>query len=464
MSLLALVVAGVPSAAADENQDLNLIPSEIQAEPAPRAAAPSAPSPRHLHAKAFVEDVFTLASPARAVPVAYPLPLATWQNRTSVDLYAEWSPRKPVRFTLSNRLNLIEQDGVDFLSRHTVRNDLREAYVSWELTPSTYLEAGRINLRNGAALGFNPTDFFKARTLVGQPSLDPSAIRQNRLGTLMARAQKIWSNGSVGVAFAPKLFEPSRIVDDSRVGVDPSFDATNAANRALGTVSLDLGNWSPQWLGYYEHDRSKIGFNLARPFGDAVVAYVEWAGGMEANLIAQSSAYARTTNEIIASPQPFLPTDTSAAFRNDIAAGASWTIASTLTFNVEYHFHQGGFNRQDWQNWFDINGTDLNPALTAARHWYIRGYAADQQDPPSRHQIFVRASWPSAIVRELELSGFAFVDLYYGSTLAQLIANYYLSNRWTLAAYGAMNAGSARSERGSLPQFGSVVLQVIAYL
>jgi len=66
-------------------------------------------------------------------------------------------------------------------------------YLTWEPAASTYLEAGRINLRNGAALGFNPTDFLKTRTLVGQASLDPSAARQNRLGTAMVRGQKIWA-------------------------------------------------------------------------------------------------------------------------------------------------------------------------------------------------------------------------------------------------------------------------------
>jgi len=261
---------GVP-VASNENKEVDLIPAEIQN--APQAGELSdGPAPRRLHAKSFVEDVLTLDSPSRPVPVPYPLQPSDWQNRTSLDLYLEWSPGHRMTLVLSNRLNLLEQDDVAFLSRQTVRNDLREAYLSCEVAAGMFLEAGRINVRNGAALGFNPTDFFKTRTLVGQASLDPSIVRQNRLGTLMVRGQEIWSSGAVSLAFAPKLFRPSAIVDDSRLGVDPRFDATNAQHRVLGALSLDIGSWSPQLLGYFERGRSKVGFNLSRPFGDAVVA------------------------------------------------------------------------------------------------------------------------------------------------------------------------------------------------
>jgi hypothetical protein len=82
----------------------------------------------------------------------------------------------------------------------------------------------------------------------------------------------------------------------------------------------------------------------------------------------------------------------------------------------------------------------------------------------TRHQLFVRADWPRAFTRKLQLGGFAFVDLYDGSTLAQVIVSYYPSDAWTIAAYGSVNAGAVRSERGSMPQLGSAVLQMVGYL
>lgn len=449
-----------------EDDNLGLIPNEIrdEAQPENPKLPSSVPPPSRLQKKLFAEDAFTAASPPRTVPVPYPATPPDWQNRTSFDLYLQWEPWRPLSITLSNRLNLLEQDQVTFLSRQTVRNDFREGYFTWEVATSTYLEAGRINLRNGVALGFNPTDFFKTRTLVGQASLDPSTLRQNRLGALMSRAQKIWDGGSLSLAYAPKIYEPSAIVRSDRLGIDPCFDATNAAHRFLGTFSLEAGGVSPQLLGYLESHRSKIGLNLSRPFGDAVVAYAEWAGGQETNLITRSFAYGQATGTLPAQAPLVLPTDTRTAFHHDFAGGVSWTIASKITLNFEYHFHQAGFTHQDWRNWFGVGSSATSPPGITDELWYIRGYANDQQEPTSRHQLFVRAGWPRAFTSRIELSGFALVDLYDGSTLAQVLASYYLSDAWTFALYGSMSAGSARSERGSLPQFGSIVVQVVRYL
>ena len=45
-------------------------------------------------------------------------------------------------------------------------NDWREGFLSWEAVDNTYVDGGRINLKTGAALGYNPTDFFKTRSVV----------------------------------------------------------------------------------------------------------------------------------------------------------------------------------------------------------------------------------------------------------------------------------------------------------
>ena len=163
----------------------------------------------------------------------YPPALAvSWQDRTSVDATLAVETNQVPFLHVSDRANLYVQDRQAFISRDTIRNDFREGYVTWEPHTSMYLEAGRINVRNGAALGFNPTDFFKTRALVGQASLDPSVIRQNRLGTLMVRGQAIWSGGSASVAFAPKVMSPSPVVESDPLGVDPHVAATTRTRAA----------------------------------------------------------------------------------------------------------------------------------------------------------------------------------------------------------------------------------------
>src|SRR5262249_57221843 len=159
---------------------------------------------RSLDARLYAEDALTLAS-ARDVAVPFPQKVSRAQNRASLDVSLRWSPLAALSVVASDRADVVVEDGTDVMSSQTIRNELRELYVGWEAAPRTYLELGRINVRNGAALGFNPTDFFRARTLIGQASLDPSVLSRNRLGTVMVRAQTIWDGGSASLLYAPPL-------------------------------------------------------------------------------------------------------------------------------------------------------------------------------------------------------------------------------------------------------------------
>ena len=467
--LVALSVAGSASAAprsedrpadppadSSEDRDLALIPGDLPAAPA-RAAVATAGS---VHSRLYANDALTMAA-RRDVAVGFPPPPPyDRQNRTSLDAQITWKASSELSFVLSDRVDLIEQEGVALWSRQAFRNALREVYISWEPTARTYLEAGRLNVRAGAALGFNPTDFLRPSTLVGQASLDPSVLRLNRLGTVMLRAQRIWDGGSASAVYAPRLVTPSAI-GGTAIGIDPRIDATNAAHRGLAEVSSNLGELSAQLLVYLEPGRSKLGVNLTRPVGQSVIAYAEWAGGVEQSLIAHAIDHGRKTGTLPMDAATPISTDPSRAFRSDAAAGAAWTIATAVTLNAEYHLHQGGLSRADWDRWFAAGRA--TPAL-GGELWYIRGYANDQLEPATRHEIFVRADWPKAFVDHLELTGFAFTSLADGSTLSQITASYYLSAAWTAALSLGANLGTARSERGSFPQAASGIAELVRYL
>jgi hypothetical protein len=279
----------------------------------------------------------------------------------------------------------------------------------------------------------------------------------------MVRAQSLWAWGSSSIAYAPQLAEPAPLSESNPLGVDPRFKATNDSHRVLCTLSLELLDLSPQLLGYFELHRSKLGVNVTRSLGSAVVAYAEWAAGPEQNLIARASAFGKRTRTLGASTPTLPPTDPGTSLRNDVAAGFSWTAGAAVTFNLEYHFHQAGFTRKDWQNWFALGSAPGAPATLTGALWYPRGYASDQQEPLSMHQLFVRGSWPRALGPDLELSAFAFISLLDGSVLSQLSANYYVSSAWTASAYSSAFIGNARSERGSLPQRGNLTLELTRY-
>jgi hypothetical protein len=465
LAALVWLSAGLAAAApAGEDSDLDRIPSV--AVPAPSAAAP-APAParagRAPHARFYLENALTIAARREPVVPFPPPPPYRWQNRTSADLVAEWLALPSLKLTLSDRVDLVAQEEQALWSRGTARNELREVYATWQPRARTYVEAGRINVRNGVALGFNPTDFFRPRTLVGQASLDPSVLSRNRLGTLMLRAQVIGELGALSLLYAPKLFDPPAtggVTAGDTLGIDPRGGATNAAHRALASASGNAGDLSVQAMVYLEQRRSKLGLALTRPLGASVVAYAEWAVGYEADLITRAIEYGRQTGTLPPGAPPPIPTDPSLAWRHDVAAGASWTIATRLTLNLEYHFHQGALTGDDWSRWFAAGRA--NPCL-APELWYIRAYAADQLEPASQHNAFVRVAWPNAALDNLEVDGFAFINLRDGSTLTQMTASYAMSDRWTFTLSLSANVGAVQSERGSLPQVSSAIAEIACY-
>ena len=395
------------------------------------------------------------------VPFPPPGPVL-WQNRTSLDGTYQWNLGPGLTANFSDRLNLTEWNASGFPTHKNPRNDFREGYLTWEPFTRTYLEAGRINVRNGVALGFNPTDFFKTNTLIETASLDPSVIREDRLGALMLRGQTIFSGGSASFAFAPKIQRPLALTA-STSGFDPRFDRTNSADRFLATVNLDLADLSPQALIYHVGNETRYGLNLSRTIGKSIVAYGEWAGGVQPDLIAAAVRYGKLTGTLPADAPLLPPTTTRETFQNLLAIGASWTSAAKVTVNLEYHYYQAGFSGVDWRRWFAIGGAPGAPLPVTGELWFIRAFAAGAQEPLSQHEIFLRADWTDAFITDLELTGFSFVNLTDGSSLTQLSASYYLSSAWTIGAYAAATLGGPRTERGSLPQARSVILQAVRY-
>lgn len=464
LALLAIVSAAEPT---DEDKDLELIPMQIGAEQRSSGAGTDVPlgSSASLQGRAYVEDAFTAGTSRRTLLVPFPwrVPDYSWQNRSSLDLSYRWAPLPRLTFTLSDRANIFEESDVKFPSSRTFRNDLREVYATWESLPRVYLEAGRINLRSGVALGFNPTDFFKTGSLVGQASQDPSVIRENRLGTLMARAQFIWGGGSSTVAFAPKVASPPAL-SSVEPALDPRFAGTNSANRLLCAISFELAGLSPQILAYFEQNRSRVGVNLSRSLGTSVIGYAEWAGGSQPDLITRGIHYGQETGTLPAWAPTIPATDTSPSWHNDLAAGASWTSAWRVTANLEYHFHQAGLSKRQWDRWFDLGRAPGASILTAPELWYLRGYANAQQEPASMHQVFARAEWRDALVSHLDLRAFGIVSVVDASVFGQVSVVYSWHDAWTAGAYFAFSEGAARSEHGSTPRFAAGTLQIMRFL
>jgi hypothetical protein len=463
-SLWSLVATAGEAVVANQDPDLDLIPQAAQ-QPAP--AKSSAANSTGASQRIYLEDAFSASSERSGLIVAAPGPPPyNWQERVFFDVRKEWGLANNLGLTYSGRLNLRAENDLTFPTHENLINDLRELYLGWQPWDRTYLDWGRINLKSGVALGYNPTDYFRTRAVVEPLSADPTVLREDRLGTLMVRAQQLWQNGSLTAAFAPRLYAQSPIYTNLDLpSFDPMLDRTNAHNRLLVKSSVTFANnVSPEWLLYGENGRARLGANLALAFGQKTVGYLEWSGGRRHSLIDEALGYGRQPGTVPAGAPSVLPESSSQNFQNELVLGASYTTQSRITFNLEYHLEQAGFTRSDWHNWFAAGGGRSAYAPIAEQLWYIRSYALDQQDPLSRHTLFARADWVDAFVPKLELTALVNADLYDGSALLQLTADYYLSDSWTVGALAMTNLGAARSDFGSLPQAAGFLVKVVRYL
>jgi len=459
--VLALLLAA--PALADENKDLELIPESVrQAPPAPETEAAT----KDLRQTLYLEDAFTLTMLRSPLLVPFPPPAPpNWEQRHFFDARKEWTLAPDLTATLSDRFNFQVADEQPFPTHENIRNDFREGYLSWQAAPGSYLDLGRVNLKNGVAAGFNPTDFFKTRAVVDTLSLDPAVLREDRLGTYLLGGQHLGQGYALSLAYAPKLYDPSRIYTSTTLpSFNPMLDRTNAHDRVLlkGTADLAEGV-TPELLVYREGSQTTFGANYAQGVGQSIILYAEWAGGQGQSLIANALRYGVDTGTIPANAPPVIPFDPRTHFQNQLSVGVSYTTESKIVINLEYHFNQAGFSRQDWRNWFATGQAFAQVPPVTTELWFIRAYAFDQQEPISIHSVFLRADWTDAFIPHLELTGFANVDLEDGSTFGQAEADYAIGDYWRAGALAAANFGGRRSNYGSLPQAATFILKLARY-
>ena len=301
-------------------------------------------------------------------------------------------------------------------------NTLKEAYLSWQAQPDRIADLGRINVRNGVATGYNPTDYFRTGALRSIVSLDPASLRENRLGSAMVRGQALWESGSVTGIYSPKLADrPNNGAYNLDVG------ATNQRDRWLVAASQKVSEQlNPQFLVSGGAGQStQFGFNLTGLVNDATVVYAEWSGGRSPALLTQA-----------------LGTADDSAFRNRVATGLTYTTSDNLSLTAEYDYNGTGLDKNGW------NALRRGSPLAYGRY---RTFVATVQDPATRHNMFFYATWTDAMVKHLDLTAMLRYDAVDSSRLQWFEARYH----WTkvdLALQAQMNLGKSTSDFGALSE------------
>lgn len=337
-------------------------------------------------------------------------------GRLSIDLRYDKAVAPGLRAVFADRLDMNRYYGAPGDGNI---NTLKEAYLSWQPQPDRIADLGRVNVRNGAALGYNPTDYFKVGALRSVSSLDPASLRENRLGSAMLRGQALWDGGSVSALYSPKL------ADRPNTGAyNIDLGSTNNRDRWLVAASQKAGPLNPQFLLFGgEGQSAQLGLNLSGLLNDATVAYVEWSGGRSRSLLSQA-----------------LGTADDSGFRNRVATGVTHTTANNITLTAEYDYNGAGLDKADWEA---LRGGSL------AAYGRYRTVASTAQDPATRHSLFFYATWTDAFMKRLDLTAMLRYDTADSSRLQWLEARYRFT-RMDLALQAQVNSGHPTSNFGAL--------------
>jgi hypothetical protein len=306
-------------------------------------------------------------------------------------------------------------------------NTLKEAYLNWRARPDTMLDAGRVNVRNGVATGYNPTDYFRGGAVRSVVSISPASLKENRQGSIMLRGQGLWESGALTMLYSPKLSDQG----GTSAGLSPDVGATNHQDRWLATVSQKIGAvLTPQFLIYREAALpTQFGLNLTGLINDATVAHLEWSGGRGPSQLAQALGQAASACSCD-------------AWRNHLATGLTYTTANKMSLTGEYHYNSAGLDKAAW---------DALGQGTPAIYGRYRGWAQNAQELPTRQMLFFYGTWQDAMINHLDLSVMHNFDLVDSSRRSWLEARYHVGNV-EYALQAQRNSGRKMSDFGAVPE------------
>ena len=352
-------------------------------------------------------------------------------TRASLDVRFDANVAQGLRAVLSDRLDVVHSNGVP---RGEDANTLREAYLSWARTEDQIIDLGRVNVRHGAAMGYNPTDWFKEGALRSIVSPDPLLLRENRQGTVVLQGQKLWDAGSMTAALSPKLGGAS---DPATFALNAG--ATNPRNRWLLAGSYKFSDkLNPEVLLYGGDDTpTQLGLNISGLISDAAVVFGEVSAGKGRSLVAQALNLAEAQSS-----------------QRRAALGLTYTTGFNLTFTAEAEYNSAAPDREQW---YALAGIDPAAPLR------LLATAQTLQDLPVGRAWFVHATWKDALLRRLDVSGFVRRDAQTSSRAQWLEARYHW-DRADLAVQWLVYSGAPGSVYQTIPQRRTVELALRVYL
>lgn len=381
--------------------------------------------------------------------------MANWQRqdsaitsgRVSARLYGQGAIAGPLGIELNTRLRTQANSREHYRAEKNIRLDVQSFAFRYSASPAWSWVAGRTNIRNGVASGFNPTDWFKDNSQVVFDSLDAADRREDRLGVVAV--QGIWLNEDSVLSFGyrPNLHaKPDTVASNSDV-VGLGLDRTNSKDAIFVKYAPSPASWNNLSLtlsSLYQRDQPSLGGELSFAALDNVVLYSEWFIQRRQSLI----------NEAIYADSRDM------RFYSQLVSGFTWSLPESMVasediaLSVEYHINEAGLKQRQLGAWRDRIAQGDRQARRIAQ------LAGTKQEPLAQQQLFSRLAW-NDFWRDNDLSLITTVTPMDGSGFSQLTFSAPVMPALRIDLQGYHYFGSSNTIYGSAGRQDGVMLSFI---
>ena len=328
-------------------------------------ATPAAEAPQGPRAWSLTSEVGAIATQGRD----------GWANegatRASVALRGNYQPTEATSVRYSARLDAFDTHVNSFAADHDRTASLLELYVTHAINRDLSVQAGRINVREGNAYSFNPTDYYRANSVKLFVNPSPLVTRESRQGTFGLRGLWLQPQGALSVLYSPKLGNPG---PSNAWGLDSAL--TNPSHSLLVTWSRTLSEkTNVKLLGLKASDQQwQLGLSGSTLVGDALTLHAEGSHGRAAGVAFTPSG--RVANQ--------------------------WALGGTLTTGQWSWTLEQAYNGQAIT---DAAFTQWVVSQPQAAYAYLSGAERLQSQNARRNWLFY-VSRPDFIWSRVELRGF----------------------------------------------------------
>ncbi|WP_434777991.1 hypothetical protein [Neisseria sp. Ec49-e6-T10] len=318
-----------------------------------------------------------LKSQAMADWAEHDSPIAS--GRISTRLYGQGNISDSLSIELNTRLRSQINSREHYQAEKNIRLDIQSLALNYTPTENWHWIAGRTNIRNGVASGFNPTDWFKNNSQVIFESLDTTDRREDRLGVFALMGVWLNTDSVLSFGYRPNLPVKSKTVASNSKVIGMGLDRTNNQDAFFIKYSPSPASWNNLSLtvsSLYQSTQPSLGTELSLTVLDNLVLYSEWFVQRRQNLA--DEAQSNIGNQ---------------RFYHQLVNGVTWSLPESLVDNkdismsLEYHFNEAGLKQSQLGSW---------RRAIAHSDWRARSIASlanIKQEPLAQQQFFNRMVW-----------------------------------------------------------------------